>query len=85
MCAGKIEHLRHLFFECHFAKECWRQAGLNCEVWSVENSHEWVLQKMDNGTEDELIKIDSVLWGVWYARNKHIFENKKMTSSTVIS
>lgn len=85
MCIGKVEHMRYLFFKCNFTKECLKQIGLNCDMWNMDNSHEWVLHTLANGSDDELIKISSVLLGVWFARNKRIFENKNMTPASVIS
>ncbi|KAL8093812.1 hypothetical protein AgCh_035623 [Apium graveolens] len=66
-------------------RECWHQTGLRSDVWDIENSHEWLLNKIATGSNEELIKISSVLWGVWFARNKNIFENKNMTPGAAVS
>ncbi|XP_074378399.1 uncharacterized protein LOC141719937 [Apium graveolens] len=85
MCVGEIEHLRHLFFECSFAKECWLKLGINVDSWDIEISHEWLLQKLATGSKEETLKIVTVLWGVWFTRNKRIFENKVMTPDFVMA
>lgn len=85
MCVGEVEHLRHLFFECSFAKECWQQVGINVDMWDVENAPVWLLHNLDIAPDDILIKISTVLWGVWFARNKRIFENRNLPTFTVMS
>ncbi|XP_074357898.1 uncharacterized protein LOC141697415 [Apium graveolens] len=40
---------------------------------------------MATGSDSELIKISTVLWRVWFARNKRIFENKSMTPAATMS
>lgn len=54
-------------------------------MWDIENSHEWVLHTVANGSNDELNTIATVLWGIWFARNKCIFENKSMTTAAVVA
>lgn len=84
MCTGEIEHLRHLFFECQFARNCWYYMGVDVDSWDIEDSSEWLLRKLANGPKQELIKISTVLAGVWFTRNKNIFEHKSMTSEAVM-
>lgn len=63
MCVGEIEHLRHLFCECSFAQECWRRVGLVYNMRDVESAPDWLLDRMSNENEENLIKIAAVLWG----------------------
>ncbi|XP_074337480.1 uncharacterized protein LOC141674673 [Apium graveolens] len=84
MCTGEIEHLRHLFFECPFAKSCWHQVGINVDDWEIESSHDWLLQKLAQGSKLEVINISQVLWGIWFLRNKSIFEGKTMTPEAIM-
>ncbi|KAL8127458.1 hypothetical protein AgCh_014390 [Apium graveolens] len=68
-----------------FAKECWLKLGINVDSWDIEISHEWLLQKLATGSKEETLKIVTVLWGVWFTRNKRIFENKVMTPDFVMA
>lgn len=43
MCTGEVEHLRHLFFECKFAKDCWRLVGLDFELQNMEYVSDWLV------------------------------------------
>lgn len=84
MCTGEIEHLRHLFFECQFARSCWQHMGVSIDNWNIEDSSEWLLQKLSSGSKEELVTISTTLSGIWYRRNKHIFENKVMTPAATM-
>ena len=76
MCVDEVEHLRHLFFECSFSKECWQLMGLNFEAHDMEHVSEWLVSFLASG---------AVLWGIWYARNKCVFDNKTMSPGIVKS
>ncbi|XP_074326797.1 uncharacterized protein LOC141664743 [Apium graveolens] len=84
MCTGEIEHLRNLFFECPFAKSWGQQVGINVVDWDIESSHDWLLKKLAQGSKMELINISQVLWGIWFLRNKSIFEGKTMTPEAIM-
>lgn len=37
-CVGDIEHLLHLFLDCRFAQECWKEVGLVYDMREVESA-----------------------------------------------
>lgn len=76
MCDKDIEHLAHVFFDCDFAKQCWGKLGLNYDMSEVEFIPEWVLKKLTDAPVDEVVKVCVVLWGIWYWRNKKVWENR---------
>lgn len=81
---GEIEHLHHLFFECRFAKDCWGHTGIAQDMWNIENASDWLLGMLSEENEDKLVRISLVLWGVWFARNKLIFEGRSITPATTM-
>lgn len=85
MCTGDIEHLLHLFLDCGFAKECWQHIGLIYNTWAVENTPDWLLDKLCIETEENVIKIATVIWGVWWARNKQVWDNVVLTTETAMA
>ena len=85
MCEGEVEHLRHLFFECRYAQECLNLKGLNYDLSNVEYVSNWLLSALANNSSDEMVKLSTALWGIWFARNKCIFENKVMPPAVNIS
>lgn len=53
--------------------------GVDIDGWNIEDSTEWLLKKLSSGSKQELVVISTVLSGIWFMRNKHIFENRVMT------
>ena len=48
-------------------------------MWDVEFADGWLLDKLSSEPNQEiLIRIAIVLSGIWFARNKKIFENKDL-------
>lgn len=45
----------------------------------VDNAPEWFLHKLSTESNENLIKIASVVWGMWWARNKRVLEGKVVT------
>lgn len=46
----------------------------------VEYSPDWLLQKLSMADHDEIILIAKVLYGIWFFRNKKVWENKTVNS-----
>lgn len=65
MCVEDVEHLMHLFFDYGISKDCWQQMGLVYDTWEVESVPDWLLSKLDTEKSEVLIKIVTVLWGIW--------------------
>lgn len=84
MCVGDREHLLDLFFDCSFAQQCWSRVVIEFDMMAVESAPEWLLNRLSSDTEEKLIKISAVLWGVWFAKNKHIFENKNLSPAFTV-
>lgn len=85
MCVGEVEHLLHLFYDCRYAQECWNIMELQYNMWEVESAPMWLLDKLSTEVEDKLVKIAAVLWGVWFARNKKIFEGRSIHPAGAMS
>lgn len=79
MCSIDIEHMSHLFFDCEFAVGCWQHANIWYDWSDVENAHVWLLEKISYAPADEAARISIVLWGVWYWRNKKVWDEKVVT------
>ena len=81
MCLADIEHLRHLFCECPFAVECWNKSGLSIDMQDVESASTWLLDTINKENRETSQRIATVLSGIWFARNKKVWENKSITPS----
>lgn len=85
MCVGDVEHLLHLFFDCIFAKACWQKVGLQYDMNVVENAPAWFLHMLSTESSENLVKIATVVWGIWWARNKCVWEGKTMTPEVAMT
>lgn len=84
MCNVDIEHMVHVFFDCQFASQCWSYADLSHDMSLVEYASDWLIQKINDGTNDEICRIAIVLRGIWFGRNKKVWDNKFVGSSLAV-
>lgn len=50
----------------------------------VEVLSSWVLDKLRTETEESIVKLVKVLWGIWFARNKRIWEEKIIAPQVIM-
>lgn len=74
MCDHDIEHMLHLFFDCPFATACWNIADLSYNMREVEVAPKWLLDKISRDNAGTLEKVAAVLSGIWFARNKKVWD-----------
>lgn len=84
MCEHDIEHLLHIFFDCNFVTKCWRIVDLDFNRHSIECTSTWLLDGITNFSADEVKKIVTVLWGVWFAENKKVWKSTMLTSTVTM-
>lgn len=63
MCSVDVDHMCHVFFDCHYAKSCWQAAGLSFDMSQVSFAPEWLLSQLEILSHKESIKLATVLWG----------------------
>ncbi|XP_074377163.1 uncharacterized protein LOC141718682 [Apium graveolens] len=80
MCCVDVEHILHLFFDCIFARSCWQVAGIDYDMARVESGPEWLLNKLETSTQGECVKIVTIMLGIWFWRNKKVWEDKTITA-----
>ncbi|XP_074374230.1 uncharacterized protein LOC141714621 [Apium graveolens] len=76
MCSMDAEHLLHVFFNYQFASQCWGHMGVSYDMQNVTSASEWLINKLGTCMNAELIKIVEVLWGVWFRRNRRVWDDK---------
>lgn len=85
MCLHDIEHLLHVFFDCNFARQCWDHVNLSYDMRAVEFAPDWLLSKVNDASSEEVVKVCTVLWGIWYWRNKKVWEDKSVTPALAMA
>ncbi|XP_074323159.1 uncharacterized protein LOC141660097 [Apium graveolens] len=80
---GRRTSFIYIFFDCDFASQCWRYVGVDYDMRMVEDAPGWLLHKLSNDNENEITKICIILWGIWFSRNKRVWEDN--TISAVIA
>lgn len=83
-CNADVEHSIHLFFDCDFAKQCWHAAGLCFDMSQVYSAPDWLIHKLDTANQEESIMVASVLWGIFFWRNKKVWEDKAVTTDVAM-
>lgn len=79
-----VEHLLHVFFDCAFASQCWQHMGLSFDMWEVEDATGWLLDKLATESHDHLSNIAMIPWGLWFFRNKKVWDDRSVTPRFVV-
>lgn len=83
-CKSDVEHMLYVFFDWGFVIQCWQKIGLVFNMLSVESAANWMLNKIETDTHDIIIKIATVLWGIWLVRNKKVREDMNVTPNLAV-
>jgi hypothetical protein len=68
----KEEKLRHLFFKCPFARNCWSQIGINPPTWlKPDRTTRNIKRALRVPFPIDIIIL--MCWGIWHERNAWIF------------
>jgi hypothetical protein len=74
----KEERLRHLFFRCPFAKNCWLLIGVKVPTWlRPHRAVRLIKRQLRVPFVMELITI--MYWSIWTERNAWLFKNEAPT------
>ncbi|KAL8094027.1 hypothetical protein AgCh_035785 [Apium graveolens] len=84
-CDLETETTEHLFFDCQFAKSCWSEEGMSMSTPGDQSVSTWLLSLLSNVSKEVLTKVVAILWGIWFFRNKKIWENKVVTARMVVN
>ncbi|KAJ1380429.1 Ribonuclease H-like superfamily [Sesbania bispinosa] len=86
-CGINDETKDHLFRDCTWAVEAWAQSPLKLVVRSLPGGplSLWINDLLSNGPEDRTCLFIAVCYGLWFARNKKIFEDKEIPLQNIFS
>ena len=71
--------MMHVFFDCSFAQNYWRHVGFNYEMQCPHVAPDWLLQKINLASAEEIKLIARVIWGVLVFRKKKMWEGREVT------
>jgi hypothetical protein len=67
--------LRHLFFKCSFAKNCWSLIGINVPSWlRPEHATRHIKRQLKLPFSMDIIIL--MYWSIWSERNSWLFSNE---------
>lgn len=67
-----------------FALECWRNSSFNIEGQDIEEASTWLLDLVSREKTDLIQTVATVLSGVWFARNKRVWEGRNVTPAVTM-
>ncbi|XP_078170749.1 uncharacterized protein LOC144565012 [Carex rostrata] len=77
-CRAENEYLMHLFYYCPVSQATWQAAGLTLNVDDLPlNFTKTLLTVTQTMDERQTVNYCNLLWEVWKARNREVFEGKK--------
>lgn len=53
-------------------------------MWIRNKTPGWLLEKLSSETHSNISNISAVMWGIWFARNQQIWENKVLTPAVAV-
>ncbi|KAK2400574.1 Ribonuclease H superfamily protein [Trifolium repens] len=84
-CFLKEETTDHTFMHCEHVSKVWFGSKLSINFHNTQASFaEWLRFAIINLKKEDLIYIASIIYGIWYARNQQVFENKTLTDTEVL-
>jgi hypothetical protein len=84
-CLQKEETISHLFMGCDRAAHVWFGSNLGVKFTpNQSNFLDWLFYCISTLKEEDLVVITTIIYGIWWARNKLVFENYDMDDKAII-
>jgi hypothetical protein len=69
---SRVIYMRHMFFKCSFARNCWRQVGVIVPTWlRVDRATRYIKRRLRVPFAMKIIIL--MYWCIWLERNVWIF------------
>jgi hypothetical protein len=86
ICYQKEETISHLFMDCNRANRIWFGSYLGIKFNPNHMSFiDWLFYCLATLKEQELCYIAAITYGIWFARNKMVFENHELEDRVIIN
>jgi hypothetical protein len=85
-CFQKEETIDHVFKECQYADRVWFGSKLGIRFSSIQTSfRDWLIYSASHLNEEDLSYVAAICYGLWYARNQHVFEHRHIEEHETIN
>jgi hypothetical protein len=84
-CLKKEETISHLFMECDRTTRIWFGSNLGIKFTpNHTNFIDWLFHCISTFKKEDLCYVAAILYGIWWARNKQVFEDHNMEDKAII-
>jgi ribonuclease HI len=85
-CLQGEETINHLFMSCSRAHRVWFGSSLGIRFNTSHTSFtDWLIYCISTLKEEDLCTIASITYGIWFARNKMVFDNYDIEEKDIIN
>jgi ribonuclease HI len=86
MCNKEPETTNHIFQQCEWARLVWFGCPLTITTSNVQaqNFSDWLSYMLINSTNECMQVTATIVYSIWLARNKRIFQNKSIPAKDVV-
>lgn len=82
------ESVWHLFVDCPFAVNCWKEGGLWDKIdrlcYSVDDHASLFLRILKEFDPEEIVRVMAITWGLWRHRNQIVWESTSANAVQVV-
>ncbi|VFQ73207.1 unnamed protein product [Cuscuta campestris] len=85
VCGGAAETIDHIFLQCPLAIGVWNLLGWSRHLVQTESLVEWMEYQFSKLSIKELKLVAEVIWAIWRARNKAVWDHYIPSPQSVVS
>jgi hypothetical protein len=84
-CHNHVETIHHVFLDCEWSKQVWFSSilSINQNHNKFNNFSDWFNFLAKHTDNLQLEQITATIYGIWYARNQKVFQNKELPPNEV--
>jgi hypothetical protein len=84
-CLEKEETVDHAFMRCQYAARIWFGSKLGIKFDNNQIRFvDWLTHSINNLKEEDISYVAAITYGIWFARNRQVFDLKCMDNRDVI-
>ncbi|CAJ2673653.1 unnamed protein product [Trifolium pratense] len=86
-CTNCLETTNHVFLDCEWTKQVWFASSLNLNLGQnqITDVYDWIRYMINNTNKECIEQITAIIYGIWYARNMLVFQEKLLPPQEISS